>query len=205
MKKNPIKIGEVLGRLTVLTELLIRTKHGSKRFLCQCSCGKEKVIVAGQLRKETRSCGCLQKEAVAQTGLKNRGPVGEVTLNSLESKYKGRAKRLGYVWQLSQEQFRKLIKKNCFHCGAAPQLKNKYGANNIPMPSYSKINLIWAALQGIQANGIDRLDNSKGYTEENSVPCCNQCNIMKMDYSELEFINHMKQILSFKGVLNAEK
>jgi hypothetical protein len=28
-------------------------------------------------------------------------------------------------------------------------------------------------------NGIDRVDNSKGYTPENTVPCCKICNKIK--------------------------
>lgn len=30
-------------------------------------------------------------------------------------------------------------------------------------------------------NGIDRLDNTKGYTPENSVACCKHCNSLKGD------------------------
>jgi hypothetical protein len=31
-------------------------------------------------------------------------------------------------------------------------------------------------------NGIDRFDNTKGYTEENIRSCCVSCNYMKKDY-----------------------
>jgi 5-methylcytosine-specific restriction endonuclease McrA len=30
-------------------------------------------------------------------------------------------------------------------------------------------------------HGVDRKDNSKGYTKENVVPCCQQCNALKRD------------------------
>ena len=42
--------------------------------------------------------------------------------------------------------------------------------------------------------GIDRLDNSKGYTKENSVPCCGCCNKMKMDLTLPFFIQQIKKI-----------
>lgn len=34
---------------------------------------------------------------------------------------------------------------------------------------------------GYSATGLDRLDNSKGHTEDNCVPCCNECNVARMD------------------------
>jgi len=37
-------------------------------------------------------------------------------------------------------------------------------------------------------NGIDRIDNTKGYTPENCVPCCFEVNAMKRDFSEQRFI-----------------
>ena len=36
--------------------------------------------------------------------------------------------------------------------------------------------------------GIDRFNNFLGYTVENCVPCCTQCNISKNDYTFDEFI-----------------
>lgn len=47
---------------------------------------------------------------------------------------------------------------------------------------------------GEPSKGIDRVDNSKGYTLENSVSCCGRCNIMKNDMTVFEFINKCKVI-----------
>lgn len=41
----------------------------------------------------------------------------------------------------------------------------------------------------------DRVDNDKGYSIKNVVPCCETCNYMKGDLTESFFINHMKRIL----------
>ena len=43
---------------------------------------------------------------------------------------------------------------------------------------------------------IDRYINSHeiGYTKENSVPCCELCNKMKMAYSPLLFVEHCKKV-----------
>lgn len=42
--------------------------------------------------------------------------------------------------------------------------------------------------------GIDRKDNSKGYTLENSLPCCKHCNIAKRDMRYDVFLNHIRKI-----------
>ena len=36
-------------------------------------------------------------------------------------------------------------------------------------------------------NGIDRINNSVGYTEKNSVPCCGTCNVAKGQMTLAEF------------------
>ena len=41
------------------------------------------------------------------------------------------------------------------------------------------------------STGLDRLDNTKGHTKENCVPCCKECNIARMDnftYEEMLII-----------------
>lgn len=43
-----------------------------------------------------------------------------------------------------------------------------------------------------ECTGIDRLDSNKGYIDGNMVPCCAQCNIMKLDYDINDF---KKQII----------
>ena len=42
--------------------------------------------------------------------------------------------------------------------------------------------------------GLDRINNEKGYTEENSAPCCKTCNFMKKAMTKEEFINHIIRI-----------
>ena len=48
--------------------------------------------------------------------------------------------------------------------------------------------------------GIDRVDNSLGYTEENSAPCCSKCNYMKKDMNFKQFIEHVKKIQAFNSI-----
>ena len=42
--------------------------------------------------------------------------------------------------------------------------------------------------------GIDRKDNTLGYTLENSVPCCPTCNFAKRGLSVIEFIEWARRV-----------
>lgn len=54
--------GQVFGRLTVLR----RAENGKRketRWVCGCTCGKETISHAGNLKRgEAKSCGCLRNE-----------------------------------------------------------------------------------------------------------------------------------------------
>ena len=47
--------------------------------------------------------------------------------------------------------------------------------------------------------GIDRIDNSKGYTKENSTPACKLCNFMKKAMTVQDFLNHIKKIYQYNA------
>ena len=47
----------------------------------------------------------------------------------------------------------------------------------------------------IETVGIDRIDNSKGYTKDNITSCCKVCNRMKLEYSTEFWISHIRQII----------
>ena len=51
---------------------------------------------------------------------------------------------------------------------------------------------------GEKAKGVDRVDNKKGYTKKNSVPCCKVCNHMKSNRSRAEFLEHCKKVAHYK-------
>ena len=68
---------------------------------------------------------------------------------------------------LTLEEFASLMSKSCVYCGEGGNL------------------------------GIDRIENSKGYTKENSAPCCKMCNYMKKNYTLQDFLAHVKKIANF--------
>jgi hypothetical protein len=79
--------------------------------------------------------------------------------------YVGSAKRRGYEYLISLEDFKNIVSKPCIYCG-----------------------------ENEKRIGIDRIDNLKGYTKENSAPCCKLCNMMKKALTVNEFLNHIKKI-----------
>ncbi len=82
--------------------------------------------------------------------------------------YSAGAKKRGLVFDLTLEDISKhFLGKPCHYCGAV--------ANPC---------------------GIDRVDNSLGYTLSNSVPCCKICNLMKYKYTAEAFIQKCRQIAS---------
>jgi hypothetical protein len=58
---------KIFGRLKVIMDFG-RDKYKRALWLCECSCGQEKIIPGNYLRSgDTKSCGCLQKEIAKKT------------------------------------------------------------------------------------------------------------------------------------------
>lgn len=174
-------IGEKFGRVLVLERA--PSRHGRAHWLCQCDCGKTKVILGRSLRKgRTKSCGCLRKElatnliSYAREG--NYLPFGEASFNVMYYTYKLHATERNLAFDLDTNQFRRLTQGNCFYCGDKPNALFKPKSPN----------------GGYLSNGVDRTDNSIGYTVENSVTCCRVCNQMKSDRSYEDFITQCWKI-----------
>lgn len=119
---------------------------------------------------------CWCKECRSNWG-KSRGNHPKNRPRAKYWMYKQMAKNRGHEFSLTYEQFRSLVTQACYYCGVSPN----------PL------------------NGIDRVDNSKGYTIDNVVPACKYCNRMKNDLSYDEFIKQCKRILEWHTIRNALK
>ncbi len=118
----------------------------------------------------------------------NHRADGKSSLMAAISMYKYRCKKKDRVWALSDDQAMTMLLSNCSYCGAAPFSGRR--------PSAERFN-------GNQHHGgIDRIDSAKGYTPENSVPCCKYCNIMK---SALSYDEFMQQIIKIIRHVNAQE
>ena len=88
------------------------------------------------------------------------------------------------IWDLTLEQYSNLIHNDCYYCGAPPSDDNQWNKSG----KRTSENIIFLA------HGIDRVDPNKGYTIDNCVTCCKQCNRMKWDYTQSEFFKHLFKI-----------
>lgn len=94
-------------------------------------------------------------------------------VDSSLTRYKYSAQLKGIVFEI-EDKFHEMVKTPCYYCGI---------------------------MQEKGFNGLDRLDVTKGYTRENTVPCCEVCNFMKGDESPNTFIHHTEHILTHLGIV----
>tara|TARA_Y100000310_G_scaffold68786_1_gene64109 strand:- start:169 stop:534 length:366 start_codon:yes stop_codon:yes gene_type:complete len=78
-----------------------------------------------------------------------------------------------WEWTITKTEFYELVALPCFYC------MNKIG----------------------KTTGLDRTDNTKGYTLENVVPCCRECNTIKNDQlSKDEMLVVIQLVLMMRGL-----
>lgn len=178
--------GQTFGRLT--TKEKVKVKDGMAQWSCDCSCGtKDFEAMASQLRAGiVRSCGCLRVENSSAANKLRALPFGQAAFNTVIGYYKRGAERRGHDFKLTPEEFRDLINKDCYYCSSAPATKRTSGNSFIIY------------------NGIDRVDNTKGYTKDNTVPCCKCCNQMKLSMTSEQFINKCENIVITKTLRRSE-
>lgn len=114
--------------------------------------------------------------------LRSRGYSG---LDQLYKIYIVDAKKRGMNFELDLKEFHTLTSSRCYYCNSQPFQttgRAKYK---------SKAMSDWTVYTH---NGIDRIDNSRGYTMNNCVPCCKICNRGKMHKSLEEFRNYLLRL-----------
>lgn len=175
--KTKVTEGWVSGRLTVVRRTGQTTKHGPI-FECRCSCGKTAFIVSNSLASHsTRSCGCLLAEALAAGRSTVTLGFGESSFRHLYANFKSRAKKHA-KFNFTADAFKEMSQKNCQYCGVPPV----------------SVDARKGGFGYFAYNGIDRVDNSAGYTVENCVPCCVYCNAGKRDGTTQEFLDRVGRI-----------
>lgn len=88
-------------------------------------------------------------------------------------------------FSLSFNKFKKLMSTNkCYYTGVAFDMRNPQGDNY---------------------RSIDRLDNSRGYTDDNTVACTRRINRAKGDASMAEIIALAKKLAPLKKKIDTKK
>lgn len=181
--------GHRFGRLLVIKKekSISYGKTKKRAWLCKCDCGIEKVLNTGALTSgNTKSCGCLHDELSGDIGRNSRYKLAkpDAGYTSIMNVYKRNAINRNHEFNLNFNQFKDIIISNCHYCGIEPS--NNYFKN----------------YYDIKYNGIDRLDNNKGYYLDNVVPCCKICNVAKNNNSYEEFINWINRISNHSKLLS---
>lgn len=100
-------------------------------------------------------------------------PPGEAAFRNLLRSYKKWANDKDREWKLTDQEARDYFEDYCYYCGRKPYRVYSHSTYN----------------GDYVHNGIDRVDNEKGYIKENCVSCCAECNFGKGTMTKAEFIN----------------
>lgn len=170
--------GTKFGMLTAVRRV-DNNKYGQPMFLCNCDCGRSAIISKSSLvrpYKNTRSCGCLigrghkpkkiekMKFGELASAFRESGQDQKVYLRASSIRHKAVDRNV--VWTLDSKLLIKLVQKPCTYCGDSPP----------------------------ELCGLDRIDSSEGYTNENVTPCCRHCNSAKMALTLDDFKAHITKI-----------
>jgi hypothetical protein len=117
--------------------------------------------------------GCLDKDIFRQRvehiATYNKCVEGKLYPNAFKNynpyyeSYILRADQKGFIFDISEELFDTITGCPCYTCGKISTKEHQ--------------------------NGLDRIDSSIGYTENNVYSCCGNCNFMKNNYSYKIFID----------------
>ncbi len=94
-------------------------------------------------------------------------------IGSTYESYRYSAVKRGYEFEITKEDYYKLIQEDCYLCGKKTTETHQ--------------------------NGIDRFDNERGYTFHNSNACCGQCNLMKKEIDYQEFLDHLLKVYNYSS------
>jgi len=164
--------------------------HTTKSFSywnCICDCGNKTTTRSTNLRRgKTKSCGkcSLMKKPVSDDAVLKKGYA------KIKNLHKSRGFEVSDL--VSYEMFKELSFSNCFYCGSPPSSIRSVHSNKKHLPDHKEAVM----------NGIDRIDSSRGYTNDNVRSCCFTCNAMKLDHSIEVFLDHVKKIYDYMELNN---
>lgn len=175
--------GKTFNRLTVIS-VAGKTDSGNYKWECRCDCGVVKIVSSDHLtrkKQSVQSCGCYRDDQIRK---KCSPDPNETAFRLLIGVYKKRARKKGIEFSLSDKEFKDITSSDCVYCGEVPAMT----IENKPKT-------------GLYCyNSIDRDDHKKGYSSDNSIPCCKICNYMKWTLTKDEFLLQVKRIAEKTGL-----
>lgn len=179
--KTDFEVGQVIGRFTLVSVATPRGK--SRSWTCKCDCGNVVEVKATNIEKfGDRGCGCRKNRRPPTT---DKSPI-DSAIQELVRRYKSNARKRGLEWGLTDERAASLLFGNCAYTGDAPA--NIFNGNR----------------GQVLYNGIDRLDNTKGYVESNVVSCSRRANMAKNDMPLQQFMLLCEKVVKHSKGTNVE-
>jgi len=180
------------GRLFVTAYAGI-TPKGQHMWHCKCDCGKDKIVSSNNLSSgKSNSCGCLLTEFLLALDTKFER-CNDRELSILKVQYNHIKRRhlkfRGILFSL--DAFIYKARAPCYYCGLeySKELSDRLGESKKQRKLSTTI---------LKINGIDRLDSSIGYTENNTVSCCKYCNTAKHLMTEVQFLNWINRVYKYQ-------
>jgi hypothetical protein len=169
VKLPEVVAGDRFYKWTVLSEnktYIYENGQKQRRMNVICECGTKGVVSLNSLRLGTsRQCKSHSKKEPMYV-LRKR------VLNH----YKTSAKKRGHIFNLNEIEFHEKIQKSCYYCGSPPSNITKL----------KEMTFVY--------NGLDRIDSKRGYSIDNVVTACANCNRAKLDLTQQEFFDMIKKI-----------
>lgn len=168
MKKD--LTGMIFGDLYVVGVSEI-SRNGHYRYHVKCSCGAEKTVFGTHLiQKHTKHCGCkTPRNSSNWQGCKG---VGKTYWSQVKTGANGGRGRKTISFEVSLEFIADLLEAQNYKCALS----------GLPI----------SAVEGTAS--LDRVDSSKGYTQDNVQWLHKDINMMKRHYNQDYFIHMCKLV-----------
>lgn len=112
-------------------------------------------------------------------------------------KAKSRAITNEKEWFIEYEAFKRLSAMDCHYCGLPPMQKAYAQTWDNQRKKF-----VQDRERFVLYNGLDRVDNTKEYQEQNVVPCCKLCNWAKRDLPVNEFLQWVDRVQLYQKIKN---
>lgn len=144
-------------------------------YICD-DCGAKKAVGAHTLfyreNSQYQKTGETVCSSCANKRMSGRSSGQYKHGNTRYCEYRYNAKKRGFNFNLSLDDFERMTSMECHYCGG---FSSEWDERS-------------------RGNGIDRKDSTKGYFNENCVPCCSKCNFVKNSMPYNDFVNYIKRI-----------
>lgn len=121
---------------------------------------------------------CVGIDVIRKKRVDNKGV--QTPMNKLYYKYQKSAEKRGYEFNIDEIDFHYIIQKPCQYCG------NTHTSREISKAGFK-----------YEFTGLDRVDNKKGYSINNVIPCCKICNQMKSNFDVDVFKSQINKIYEY--------